>query len=337
LKYIKTTLALILFCVFAISCYADENIKVDNLITADWGQQKGEFGLDKSGKTEIGYALDMLYINDNLYILDSVNNRIQIYDLNGKIINVIKLSIKWQDTGLPYEMAYGDEHFYFLIGKAPYYGLNGIREISKYSKDGIFVKSFGNKQIPSNKEDYFERTFYDQQNKVLISGLGGSKVLVFDSEGKYVKEAFKATKDEVIDLVGISPNGYPIIVASKSLGKIRKTILLDMKENKIIKEVTGRYSLADKNMNLYDVHTIRGSKRRNIVMTTNIVKYDAYNGSSSSYQLKGDIKLTRNGKEKLFRYQGNSTEKSVIAPNGDIYHLIALDDGVVVRKIKISK
>lgn len=115
-----------------------------------------------------------------------------------------------------------------------------------------------------------------------------------------------------------------------------KTSVFDMKSNKIIKEVPGRYKLADKYMNLYNVQTISGSKRRKTEMATNIAKFNSVKSSSTSYQLKGDIKATRNAKEKIFKLHGGFIEKAVVGPNGEIYHLLALKDGVIVRKIMIN-
>lgn len=48
------------------------------------------------------------------------------------------------------------------------------------------------------------------------------------------------------------------------------------------------------------------------------------------YDIFGDIKSGT----KEIRYQGNFTESSFVDVDGNIYHLIALDDGAVLRRIE---
>lgn len=310
---------------------------IDNvLIAGDWGIKEGEFGIEKEGKTELGYALDFIVVKDKIYILDAINNRIQIFDLNGKFVNQIKLKTNWQSFGLPWDFALSQDHFYMLIGKAPYYSPIGIKEIHQFSHDGKFIKSFGNNLIPQKREEYFNKIISDAQKGYIFAGLGADKIVAFDVEGNFKDILLRAKKGELIELVGVNADANPIVTTSKSEGKIRNTLLINAKSKKIEKEIKGKFALVDGKGNFIDVHTASGSKRKKTVMTTTVEVFNSIENKSEKFEQKGDIKVSKNGKDRIYRYSGNFFERSKIDSEGNIYHLIALEDGVVLRKITLK-
>lgn len=324
----------ILMVVFYTPAVSGENrLNVNVLVAGDWGIKEGEFGIEKEGKTELGYALDFIVVKDRIYILDSINNRIQIFDLNGKFVTLIKLKTNWQNFGLPWGFTLFQDHFYMLIGKAPYYSPTGIKEIHQFSYDGKFIKSFGKELIPKNKEEYFDNIISDAQKGYVLGGLGSAKVVAFNAEGNLKDTLLNAKKGELIELAGVTADGNPIVTASKSGGKIRQTLLINVKNKKIEKEIKGRFSLVDVKGNFINVHTASGSKRKKTAMTTSVDVFNSIENKSEKSELKGDIKVSKNGKDKIYRYNSNFSERSRIDSEGNIYHLIALEDGVVLRKI----
>ncbi len=333
--YITMLLSLIIiFC--SVPVKGENSLNVNVLVAANWGSKEGEFGMEKEGKTELGYALDFIVVKDKIYILDSINNRIQIFDLNGKFVTLIKLKTNWQDFGLPWDFVLFQEHFYMLIGKAPYYSPTGIKEIHKFSYDGKFIKSFGNGLISNNKEEYFNNIISDAQKGYVLGGLGSAKVVAFDAEGNIKDTLLSAKKGELIELMGISSNGNPVVTTSKSEGKIRHTLLINAKSKIIEKDIHGRFTLVDEKGNFIDVHTVSGSKRKKTIMTTTVDIFNSIENKSEKIELKGDIKVSKNGKDRIYRYNGNFYERSRIDSEGNVYHLIALEDGVVLRKLTLK-
>lgn len=335
----KFAMFILTFCLalFSITCSkAETRFDVDTLITGNWGIEEGEFGFEKKGKTEDGYSLDMLVTSTEIYILDAMNNRIQVFDKNGKFKFVIKLGIKWEDFGVPFGFALHKNHFYILTGKPPYYGRIGIREIHKFTYDGVFVKAFGREYIPKDSEDFYEMIFSDAQKDYIYCKLNGA-ILAFDAEGTLNTSVFTSKPGENLELLGIGPNANLIAVVSKAGGENKRTLLINP-NNKIIKEeVSGRFSLTDLKGTFISVGTLSGSRKKKTSTTTNVDFFDTVTGKKSRLELKGDIKTTKNGIAKVYRYSGPFFETSAIDQDGKIYHLIALEDGVIVRKISLNK
>ena len=310
---------------------AENDVKIEVLIAEDWGNKVGEFGIEKAGKTEDGYALDFFIAKDSIYILDAINNRVQVFDLKGKFKKIIKLQMKWQDFGLPREMTLFQNNLFFLVGKPPHYSANGIREIYKFTYNGEFIKRFGKEYIPKKREEYFYHLLSNENSAYIICGLGGIKVLAFDGDGNLKDTLREASGKEVVELMGIDVEGNPIISKIILGKKLSQTFLLDTKSKAVKEEIKDIYSWRDKDGNYYFIKTNNLRKKNDL-----ITKIDIYNPTTKLHkniQMSGDIKTIKNNKEKLFRYQINFTEVAKVDADGNIYHLIALEDGVLLRKI----
>ncbi|MBN1474287.1 MAG: hypothetical protein JW914_06705, partial [Syntrophaceae bacterium] len=98
LKYKIIMIVLIIFAfAFSNNCGGrDDKVKTKILIAADWGSEEGEFGIYDGDKIPDKYGVvDFIIAKDEIYILDGLNGRIQIFDLKGNFKRVIKYANKW--------------------------------------------------------------------------------------------------------------------------------------------------------------------------------------------------------------------------------------------------
>jgi hypothetical protein len=331
-----------LFMFHANCGYGENNVKTEILIATNWGDKEGEFGVEKGGKTEKGYVLDFIINEKNIYILDAINDRIQIFDLNGKLKKIIDFEKKWEEFGVVWMFTLFQDNFYMLVGKPPYYGAVGIREIHKISHDGKFIKSFGKEYIPRKQEDYYCYILSDSNSDYLIGSIGDQKILLFDAKEKMQYNILDLIEEKTFtySLRGIDSYGNPIITKTNLDKNFLSTIVFDLKTKKIKNRAIGLFSAIDSKNNFYSIRStrlkIKNVKLHNANIVTMITKYDPQKKSINKFEVSGDVKVIKNGKEKLFRFKGNYSEISKVDPEGNIYHLIALEDGVLLRKITIK-
>lgn len=314
---------------------ANDNIDSKVIIDGGWGKSVSQFGRDNSGKTEDLFELNFLVSNDKIYILDSMNNRVQVFSNNGAYVKDIIFNTDWYKAGLYIYFSIYKDNIYVLSGKPPYYSDKGIFNIQKYAVDGKFITNFGDSFIQAKKEDY-DNLFSDANSGHLYVSVSGKKILAINDQEKLVGPVISANKEEVINFVGISPSGNPLVTVTRSSGTIAHTMIIDKNSNKVIKTVSGRYSMTDDNGKFYSVRTISASKRKKKPMLTMVEVFDSVANRKESFELTGDIHVNKNGKEKVYKLAGNYFESSRMGADGAIYHLLALNDGVVVRKISIK-
>lgn len=323
--------------VFASTAVANDNINIDNEIIIDggWGKLISQFGRDNSGKTEDQFELNLFVSNDKIYILDSMNDRVQVFSNNGVYIKEILFNTKWDKAGLYMYFSIYKDNIYVLSGKPPYYSDKGIVNIQKYSIDGKFVTKLGDNFIYATKEDY-DNLFSDANSGHLYVSVSGKKILAINDKEKLIGPVISTNKEETLNFVGISPSGNPIVTVTRSSGMIAHTMIIDKDNNKVIKTVSGRYSMTDDKGKFFSVRTISASKRKKKPMLTMIDVFDSVANRKESFELTGDIHVNKNGKEKVYKLAGNFFESSRMGADGVIYHMLALNDGVVVRKISIK-
>lgn len=314
---------------------AFEKISSEVIIDGGWGKSISQFGRDNSGKTEDQFELNLLVSNDKIYILDSMNDRVQVFSNNGAYIKEILFNTNWNKAGLYMYFSIYRDNIYVLSGKPPHYSDKGIVDIQKYSIDGKFITKFGDNFINAKKEDY-DNLFSDANSRHLYVSVSGKKILAINDKEKSVGPIISANKEEVINFVGISPSGNPLVTVTRSSGTIAHTMIIDKDSNKVIKMVSGRYSMTDDKGKFYSVRTISASKRKKKPMLTMIEVFDSVANRKESFELTGDIHVNKNGKEKVYKLAGNYFESSRMGADGAIYHMLALNDGVVVRKISIK-
>lgn len=314
---------------------ASDNINIKVIIDGGWGKSASQFGRDYDGKTMNEYELNLLLANNEIYLLDSMNDRIQVYSCEGNFKRNITLNTVWSKIGLYKNFSLFKDNFYILLGNPPYYSDNSIVDIQKYSIDGKHISTFGNKFISEKTEEYGQ-LFSDAKSGYLYVSVGGKKVLAINEKDELIGQIVHAKKGEVVNLVGISPGGNPIVTVSKSAGEIVHTIVIDKESNKVINTVLGRYSMTDDKGKFVAVRTLSASKRKKKPMLTMIEVLDSATSKKDVFELTGDIRVNKNGKNKLYKLTGGHFEASRLGTDGAIYHMLVLNDGVVVRKIAIK-
>jgi hypothetical protein len=314
---------------------ASDKINSKVIIDGGWGKSVNQFGRNYDGKTMNEYELSLLWANNEIYLLDSINDRIQVFSCEGNFKRNITLNTSWSKVGLYKDFSLYKDSFYMLLGKPPYYSDNGIVDIQKFSVDGKYISTFGNKFISVKTEEY-GRLFSDAKLGYLYVSVGGKKVLAINEKNKLIGQIVSAKKGEVVNLVGVSPSGNPIVTVSKSDGEIVHTIIIDKDNNKIINTVTGRYSMTDDKGKFIAIRTLSASKRKNKPMLTMIEVFDSVTNKKEVFELTGDIHINKNGREKVYKLAGGHFEMSRMDADGAIYHLLALNDGVIVRMITIN-
>lgn len=328
-------LAILILLNFQEIAIANDQLLSKVIFEGGWGKSIGQFGRDNSGKTMFEYELSLFVANNEIYILDSMNNRIQIFDNNGNYKRTITLSTIWEKNGLSFGFSIYNDYLYVLTGMPPYYSANGIIDIWKYSIEGKFIKSFGKNFISTESEDYSD-LFSVRKSGHLYVAASGKKVLAINEQDKLVGSIIKANKGEVVNFVGISPSGNPIVTVTRSSGAIAHTIVIDKVSNKVLNTVNGRYSMTDDKGKFISIRTLCASKREGRPMLTKIEVFDSVIDKKEVVELAGDIRVSRNGKEKVYRLTEGHYEESRMDADGVIYHMLALNDGVVVRKITLK-
>jgi len=335
LRFIVILTLLVVVMTLVSTSIANDRINSKVIIDGGWGKTIDLFGRDYSGKTMFEYELSLFVANNEIYILDSMNNRIQIFDNNGNYKRAIILSTIWEKNGLTFYFTIHDDSIYLLVGTPPYYSDNGIIDIWKYSIEGEFIKSFGKNFISIKTEDY-SHLFSDCKSGYLYVAAGGKNVLAINEQDKLIGPIIKANKGEVVNFVGISQNGNPIVTVTRSSGAIAHTIVIDKVSNKVINTVNGRYSMTDDKGKFISIRTLSASKRKKKPMLTMIEVFDSVTNKKEVFELTGDIRINKNGSERVYKLAGGHFEVSRMDADGAIYHMLALNDGVVVRKITIK-
>lgn len=236
-----------------------------------------------------------------------MNNRVQIFDINGKFVSKIHLNFDWIKQGVTYYFAILNGQYFALIGKPPHYSFMDA-DIYVISPNGTLLKHFGSKQLNKNKEEYFSSIVASDQTKKIYCSIGGStKIATYDLEGNFMK--------------------YMTDVKSAP------EIMLNS-DGQVIKTAPSYCSAMDSKGNCYKIWS-KSSSKTGFVITTQIQIFPPNSTSNDiiTHHFGSDVKFVSNGAEHSVRYKGNYGERSVVSLDGTIYHMIALDDGIVLRRL----
>lgn len=278
------------------------------IMTGSWGGGDGQFGKETLGKTELGFALDFTIYNGQIYVYDTMNNRIQIFDLSGKFEKKIPLDFDWIKQGVTWRFTILNSNFFALIAPPPYYSEMNA-DIYKISPDGKILKKFGSKQINKRREEYFSKIIASEKTREIYCSIAGSsRIAVYDFEGNFVKY--------LTDI-----KSAPQIILNSD-GQVDKNAL-------------SYCSWMDGLGNCYKIWS-KSSAKNNLALTTEIQIFPPNTKTHAviTHEFSGDIKSVKDGMERIIRYSGNYEERSFVDSESVIYHLIALDNGVVLRRIE---
>lgn len=305
-KTIVIMFVMLLYCcghtVFAIG--AEANFSDHVLIASNWGNKNGEFGRESIGKTELGFSLEFTIYKNLIYIQDTMNNRIQVFDLNGKFVKKILLDFDWLKQGVAWDFAILRENFFVLLG---YSFMNA--DIYIISPNGKILKEFGNKQLNRNKEEYFSKIIANEKIGSIFCSIGGSsKIAVYDFDGNFLK----------------------YLADVKSVPEIMLNA-----DGQINKDAPHYCKWMDGKGNCYKIWSTSSGKA-DYVLTTKIQIFPPNSKTEDmiTHEVPCVVKFVKEGKEHIIRGGGNFDERYFVTQSGTIYQLIALDDGVVLRRIE---
>ena len=291
----------------------EETPKTEILIAADWGDKEGEFGIYDGDKIPEKYGVvDFIVTEDEIYILDGLNGRIQVFDLKGDFKKVIKYANKWEDFGLAWGFTLYKNNFYMLVGRSPhFYSTGGYKEIHKFSYDGKLISTFGEKYSDLMVKKHLDRmesyygSIFSHMNRGYLAASANWDILLFNDQGdmKYNVLDIIGEKSCVYSLRDIDDNGNLVIIKFRQdtgdKGYIhtvgRNTIIYNAETKTIKMEVPGRFDHVDNKGNLYFIRTY-SPKRNNPDLVTEITKYESRTKTKKIFEVSGDVKVIKNGK-----------------------------------------
>ncbi len=152
---------------------------IDNRIIAEPGKNPGQLRKAKA----IDFGPD-----GNIYVADTGNNRVQIFDRQGK--HIYAFGKKGSKTGQfksPQGIAVNSKGILYVAD-------SGNHRIQIFNSDGIFFHAFGSKSEKSKKEAPEEGTFLtptalaiDSKDNLYVVDQENNRIQVFDENGKFVR------------------------------------------------------------------------------------------------------------------------------------------------------
>ncbi len=158
--------------------------KLSFIIGGERGSNFGEFDDPK------GVVVDS---NQNIYVLDAGNHRIQKFDSNGVFMK------SWGGQGLgdsqfvnPMDIAIDSSNNIYVLETGKKYDDGGNR-IQKFSSDGKFLKSWGSKGA-NNSEFEFPLGFsINDKNIMVVMDTKNNRIQKFGSDGNFMKGWMKSS------------------------------------------------------------------------------------------------------------------------------------------------
>lgn len=161
------------------SLLASPNIALANhsyQFTNQWGNlgfAAGQFNYPQ------GVAIDK---NDNVYVADTRNHRVQVFDKDGVFIR------QWGSHG------FQDSRFDFPYGIAVdnnldvYVADSGNNRIQKFSSTGVFIKKWGAYGIANGSFNFPRGIEIDNNGDVIVADSRNNRIQVFDKDGTYLRK-----------------------------------------------------------------------------------------------------------------------------------------------------
>ena len=198
---------LLILCIFLLVCgNAFGNITGEIIVRGKWGDMPGEFGIQREGLRPGPSSFDVDY-SGNIYVLDDVNNRIQMFDSNGNFVK----EIKHERFGRTHDIALG-EYIYIaseevvllitpdkgIIDSISLLGVKGIIYNIKFGYDSLLHARVPGKEliIKDNGIEKRQEYLFEKGGKIYMP-MWGTKELEKRSKTEEIK--FKKSKERVND------------------------------------------------------------------------------------------------------------------------------------------
>jgi len=173
-------------------------------LTDSWGT-KGDGQLEFSGPTGIVVG------NDEVYVSDTGNNRIQVFTLDGKFLRTIG-----REGSGPNELS-RPMHLYFS-GEELYIADLGNDRIQIFSTLGNPIRRFGSSGSKEGQFDAPSGVAVENDGSIIVAGFYNQRVQRLDAKGAYLSQWGETRKMGVFSHkfnyptdVAIGPNGEVII------------------------------------------------------------------------------------------------------------------------------
>lgn len=133
------------------------------------------FGSSGTGNGEFAYPSGIAVYDDQIFVVDKQNNRIQIFDLTGTYVD------EFGSEGT------GDDNFYFPEGICIMEGQllivdSGNHRIKIHETDGTFVSEFGSEGDGDNQFEYPMSIYYNSNlAKIYIADKQNNRIVIYDS------------------------------------------------------------------------------------------------------------------------------------------------------------
>jgi len=146
--------------------YTNNSDYVIEMTFGEYGNRAGEFNYP------VGIVLDQ---NDNIYVTDWENDRIQIFDSNGKFIRMIPDETSNVQIDGPVGIALDNENNIYVIEQHNHL-------IQKISYDGQSLKIFGQQGNKPGEFDNPRGFALDNDGNIYVVDTGNNRIQVFSKD-----------------------------------------------------------------------------------------------------------------------------------------------------------
>ncbi len=291
------------------------SINIDNLktvktakstliINAPWGKEKGRFGIDESGWLPGPMSL-VADKKDNIYLLDQLNLRVQIFSSTGQLIDVINID------GDTYEdIALDEDGFIYLLDPV----------------ENRLVKKF-------NRHSKLIRTYRIANEIQPISGL------IISDNKVYIEVEHKKLYGVGTNLKTKSESGQIKDQVTGRPGDDFTTEAEINSEGEVVAEIKGHYPVDSITVtgetNVYAIVSINVDNDENLYLTLNTAgndsQFDRNKDSLLGLVMSPDGKVTKQFKASN-NYYTSHFRKITVSPNGMIFQMQTTKNGILVRR-----
>ncbi|KKN09900.1 hypothetical protein LCGC14_1042060 [marine sediment metagenome] len=282
-----------------------QNVKSEQrvlLIQGSWGKDKGQFGIDESGwlPGPMSLASDA---NDNVFLLDQLNSRVQIFSDRGQLIDVLKI-----DNTTYEDIAIDDDGFIYLLDPVE------NRLVRKFNRHGKIIRTY---RIASEVQPISGLLLSD--NKVYVE-VAHKKLY---SVGTNLK-ASRTSDQKKPELTGRPGEDFTTEAEINSNGEVNAEIKGHYPIDAI--KITG-------SANVYSIISINSDNDENLYITLNTAKTDAQFDQNKDRLLGlviGPDGLVNKKFSASNDYYTSHFRKITVSSNGTIFQMQTTKKGVLV-------